>query len=140
MMATVAGLLGRTRALVVHGLDGLDEISICAPTQISSFEKGRVATTVLNPADLGLALANPDDIAGGDAGCNAEIILTVFKGEQGPRRDIVCLNAAAALMAAGAAATFPVALAQACQAVDSGAALAKLQHLQRLTSGFQTPA
>ncbi|MBM4312172.1 MAG: anthranilate phosphoribosyltransferase [Deltaproteobacteria bacterium] len=140
MMATVAGLLGRTRALVVHGLDGLDELSICAPSQISTWEKGRVATIILNPSELGLDIASPGDIVGGDAVCNAKIIQAIFKGEQGPRRDIVCLNAAAALVAAGAAQTFPCALAKAFKAVDSGAALGKLQQLQKVTSEFQPPS
>jgi len=140
MMATVAGLLGRTRALVVHGLDGLDEISICAPTQISTLEKGRVTTMILNPSELGCAIAEPDDIAGGDATVNAEIIQAIFNGEKSPRRDIVCLNAAAALIAAGAALTFRRALAQAFEAVDSGAALGKLQQLQKITARFEPPA
>ncbi len=140
MMATVAGLLGRTRALVVHGLDGLDEISICAPTQISTFEKGRVTTIILNPADLGIENARAEDIAGGDAICNAEIIQAVLQGEKSPRRDIVCLNAAAALVAAGRAPAFGRAFVQACEAVDSGAALGKLHQLQKITSGFKPSA
>lgn len=137
MMATVAGLLGRRRALVVHGLDGLDEISICAPTQISTFDRGRVTTTIFKPSDLGLACARPEDISGGDAACNAHIIESVLKGEKSPRRDIVCLNAAAALVAAGLCATLKPGFTLACEAVDSGAALKKMRQLQKITSGFQ---
>jgi anthranilate phosphoribosyltransferase len=136
MMASVAGLLGRRRALVVHGLDGLDEISICAPTQISTFEKGRVSTLIFNPSDCGIPYAQPDDISGGDAGCNAQIILSVFMGEKGPRRDIVCLNAAAALVAAGMATTLAQGFALAGTAVDSGKALKKLKQLQKMTAEF----
>ncbi len=140
MMATVAGLLGRRCALVVHGLDGLDEISICAPTQISTYAQGRVTTTVFSPAELGLTYGVPEDISGGDAAHNADIIRTLFAGEKGPQRDIVCLNAAAALVAAGRAASISAAFAQACRAVDSGAALRKLQQLQKITAGFPPAA
>jgi len=136
MMATVAGLTGCRRALVVHGLDGLDEISICAPTQISSYADGWVTTDIFDPAELGLPYASRSDIVGGDALQNAQIIQDIFKGEQGPRRTIVCLNAGAALVATGSASTLNVGFKQACAAVDSGAALRKLKKLQKITSGF----
>ena len=137
MMASVAGLLGRTRALVVHGLDGLDEISICAPTQVSTYENGRVTTEIFDPTvELGLSYARRTDITGGDATCNAEKILAVFTGEQGPRRDIVCLNAAAALVAEGRESSLLQAFEKTAAAVDSGAAMDKLRQLQQITSGF----
>ena len=136
MMATVAGLIGCKRALVVHGLDGLDEISICAPTQISSYENGHVTTTIFYPTELGLQFADHADIIGGDAPRNAHILLDIFKGAQGARRDIVCLNAAAALVASGCAASMNDGFKKACTVVDSGAALRKLQKLRKITSGF----
>jgi len=136
MMANVAGLLGRKRALVVCGLDGLDEISICAPTQISTYEKSTVTTTIFNPSELGLAYAKSTDIAGGDAAHNAQIIQSVFNGETGPRRDIVCLNAGAALFAAGTVKSLKNGYNKACAVVDNGAALRKLRSLQKLTVKF----
>ena len=136
MMAAVAGLLGRKRALVVHGLDGLDEISICAPTRISIYENETVTTSIFNPSELGLPCANRSDIAGGDAIRNASIILDILNGEMGPRREIVCLNAGAALVAAGRSASINDGFKQACAAVDSGAATKKLRQLQKITAGF----
>ena len=136
MMAAVAGLIGCKRAMVVHGLDGLDEISICAPTQISSYENGHVTTTIFDPQDLGLQLADHADIIGGDAAHNAQILLDILKGARGPRRDIVCLNAGAALVTAGCAASMKDGFKKACTAVDSGAALRKLQKLKKITAGF----
>lgn len=136
MLAAVAGLLGRKRALVVHGLDGLDEISICAPTRISTYENGAVTTCMFNPAELGLPCANRSDIVGGDASRNAAIIENIFNGEMGPRREIVCLNAGAALVAAGRSASINEGFKQACAVVDSGAAIKKLRQLQKITSGF----
>jgi anthranilate phosphoribosyltransferase len=136
MMAAVAGLLGRKRALVVHGLDGLDEISICAPTRISTYENKKVTTSIFNPSELGLPCANRSDIAGGDAIRNASIILDILNGEMGPRREIVCLNAGAALVAAGRSLSIKDGFKQACAAVDSGAATKKLRQLQKITAGF----
>ena len=136
MMAAVAGLIGCKHALVVHGLDGLDEISICAPTQISSYENGQVTTSMFDPQELGLSHADPSDIAGGDAVCNAQIIQDIFAGEIGPRRSIVCLNAAAAIVAAGRASSLNDGFKQACAVIDSGAAQRKLRKLQKITAGF----
>lgn len=136
MMAVVAGLLGRKRALVVHGLDGLDEISICAPTRISTYENETVTTSIFNPLELGLPCANRSDIAGGDALRNALIILDILNGEMGPRREIVCLNAGAALVASGRSAAIKEGYKQACAVVDSGAAIQKLRQLQKITAGF----
>ncbi len=136
MLAAVAGLLGRKRALVVYGLDGLDEISICAPTRISTYENGAVTTCMFNPAELGLPCANRSDIVGGDANRNAAIIEAIFNGEKGPRREIVCLNAGAALVAAGRSASIKEGFGIACAVVDSGAAIKKLRQLQKITAGF----
>jgi anthranilate phosphoribosyltransferase len=136
MMAAVAGLIGSKRALVVHGLDGLDEISICAPTQISRYAEGRVTTGVFDPRELGLSYASRNDIAGGDATQNAQIITDILNGEKGPRRDIVCLNAGAALVACGRTGSLRSGFKKARAAIDSGAALKKLKKLQKITSGF----
>jgi anthranilate phosphoribosyltransferase len=136
MMAAVAGLIGIKRAFVVHGLDGLDEISICAPTQISRYTEGQVTTVIFNPAELDIPCANHTDIAGGDARHNAQIIEDILNGEKGPRRDIVCLNAGAALVASGQTGSFKSGFKKACAAIDSGAALKKLKKLRKITSGF----
>jgi anthranilate phosphoribosyltransferase len=136
MMAEVAGILGRKRAIVVCGHDGLDEISLCAPTQISMYEKGIVTTETFNPSSLGLDIVAPADITGGNAARNAEILLHIFNGEKSPRREIVCLNAGAGLFAAGCAPSMKDGFNQAGKAIDTGAALKKLQQLKKISSGF----
>jgi anthranilate phosphoribosyltransferase len=126
--------LGSRRALVVHGLDGLDEITTTGPTQISELIDGEVNTYHFSAEDYGLTRAEPGDLAGGaDPGENARILLAVLEGKPGPRRDIVLLNAAAALLAADIVKDFRQGLALAAEAIDSGRARAKLQALQAYT-------
>ena len=122
MFAHTLRLLGSRQAYVVHGHDGLDEISVCAPTRISELKEGQVRTFNLNPEAHFDALADPGDLVGGDPATNADITRRILDGETGPRRNVVLLNAAAALTAAGKATDFADGIEQAAQAIDSGAA------------------
>ncbi len=131
-MAEVLGELGVRRALVVHG-DGMDEVSTLGPTQIAELRDGRVSETVLDPSSLGIAAPPPEAIAGGTPQQNAEVTLAVLRGEAGPARDLVALNAAAALVAAELAGDLADGLALAARSIDSGAAYEKLEALRALT-------
>jgi anthranilate phosphoribosyltransferase len=121
--------LGGLRALVVHGMDGLDEISLSAETEVADVRPHDVKRYRITPEDFGVARAAREALAGGDAVMNAQIIRRILEGEVSPRRDFVCINAAAALVAAGNAADFRQGVRLAAAAVDSGAALAKLEAL-----------
>jgi len=133
-LARVLGNLGCRHALVVHGLDGVDEVSISGPTVISEMEDGLVHTYRIIPEDVGIARAPREYIRGGTKDENAAITLTVLGGETGPRRDVVLLNAAAALLAAGAARSLRDGVATAEQSIDSGAALRALENLRALSA------
>ncbi len=133
MFAKALKLLGARRALVVHGHDGLDEISICAPTRVSDLRDGLVTTYDLHPEQFFGGLADPAALAGGDAATNAEITRKILAGEKGPRRDVVVLNSAAALVAADKAASLAAGVPLAEAALDSGAATAKLEALVRFS-------
>ncbi len=133
VQAAVLGMLGSTRAFVVHGMIGLDEWSTVGATRVSELRDGQVTTRCYTPADMGLPEATLDALAGGSPEENAQIITRIFRGENGPRRDIVLLNAAAALVAAGQAATIADGLQQAAVSLDSGAAQQKLQALREMT-------
>jgi anthranilate phosphoribosyltransferase len=132
--ANVLRNLGSKKALVVHGLDGLDEITTTGPTQISELAGGEVKTRKITPEDNKIPRAKLEDLrCGNSAQDNAEMLRAVLKGEKGPRRDIVLLNAAAALIAAEKAADFAAGLALAAESVDSGRALKKLEALREYT-------
>lgn len=133
IIARVLQQLGSTSAFVVHGLLGLDEWSTAGITRVSELRDGQVTTTSYTAADLGLPEADPAELAGGSPADNAALIYRIFRGEAGPRRDIVLVNAAAALLAAGHAADMRDGIAQAAISIDSGAALAKLQALREMT-------
>lgn len=133
IMATVLGEMGARRALVVHGLDGIDEVSTVGPTRISELREGRVRTSTITPEDLGLPQGPAAAIAGGRPEENAAITTAVLQGERSPRRDIVVANAAAALMAAELAATWAEGIQLAQRAIDSGAAYEKLEALRAHT-------
>jgi anthranilate phosphoribosyltransferase len=137
-VARALALLGTRRALVVHGFDGMDEITTTAATHVAELDHGAVRTTVLDAREFGIARAAPADLAGGDPVRNAEIVASLLAGETGPRRDIVVLNAAAALLVSGVAASLPEGLSRAARSLDSGAALAKLNDLRRLTAPAAT--
>ena len=134
MFARALQLLGARRAFVVHGHDGLDEISVCAPTRVSELKDGLIRTYNLTPDQLIGRQAQPEDLVGGDPSVNAGITREVLGGVKGPKRDVVVVNAAAALMAAGMAGDFPEAVRRAEASIDTGAAAAKLAALVRFTN------
>ena len=137
-VAEALSMLGLHRALVVHGLDGMDEITITGPTRIAEVRDGRVRTHEITPEEFGLHRARLSEIAGGDAVANAAIIRAVLAGEKSPRRDVVLLNAAAALVAAGRSDHLKDALPIAEHSIDSGAAAGKLEALVRFTKRFSS--
>ncbi|MGB2607131.1 MAG: anthranilate phosphoribosyltransferase [Candidatus Sulfotelmatobacter sp.] len=135
-LAEALSMLGLHRALVVHGLDGLDEITITGPTRIAEVRDGSVRTYEVDPAEFGMKPATLEEISGGDATDNATIVREVLSGKKSPRRDVVLLNAAAALVAAGRADHLAEAIPAAAQSIDSGAAAHKLDMLVRFTRSF----
>lgn len=132
--AHVLNNLGAERAFVLHSKDGLDEISTAAPTRIAEVKDGHVSTYDLNPEDFGLTRASLEDLRGGETDENAAIVRSILQGEQGPRRDIVLLNASAAIVAGGKAEDFREGIVVATRAIDSGSALAKLDALVEMTN------
>ncbi len=134
-MAQVLGQLGSESAWVVHGLDGLDEITLTTKTKVSALKDGTVKTFHLDPEDMGLDLCSLDDLRGGSANENARLMREVLEGKKGPLRDVVVLNAAATLVVAGEAPGLEEGLVHAARAVDSGAALEKLEGLVRISKG-----
>jgi anthranilate phosphoribosyltransferase len=132
-LAEALSMLGLHRALVVHGLDGLDEITITGTTRIAEAREGIVRSYEVEPEEFGMSRATLQDLSGGDAKENAEIIRAVLRGEKSPRRDVVILNSAAALVAAGRADHLAQAVPMAANAIDSGSAAAKLDALARFT-------
>ena len=139
MFAEALKLLGTRRALVVHGHDGLDEISVCAATRVSEINDGRVHTYDIQPEKYFGRLAEPADLTGGDPQQNADITRSVLSGQSGPCRDVVLINAAAALMAAGKVDDFDGGIEQAKLAIDSGGAMAKLDALVEFTTANTQP-
>lgn len=132
-MAAVLNALGARKAWVVHGRDGLDEITTTAPTDVASLEDGRIGQFVIEPQALGFAPARLDDLKGGDAADNAVALRAVLDGTSGPYRDIVLLNAGAALVVAGRSAHIAEGIEAARQSIDSGAARRKLLDLVKLS-------
>jgi anthranilate phosphoribosyltransferase len=129
MLAHAAARLGIERAFVVHGNDGLDEITTTGRTTVFQVEDGRVQKGLWSPADFGAPQSTIEDLQGGDPETNAAIIRGIFDGEPGPKRDIVLANAAAALLLVGRAPDLKAAVAIASESIDSGAARGKLHHL-----------
>nr|Q021N5.1 RecName: Full=Anthranilate phosphoribosyltransferase [Candidatus Solibacter usitatus Ellin6076] len=129
LMAGAIAALGLERGFVVHGSDGLDEITTTGPTLAFEVRNGKVERRTLEPADFAVAIAAPEDLKGGDLARNLEIADSVLAGAAGPHRDIVLVNAAAALVAAGKADTFLEGMALGVVAIDSGAARAKVKAL-----------
>jgi anthranilate phosphoribosyltransferase len=130
-------LLGSERAWVVHGADGLDEISTVGYTKVSECRLGAVNTFYIHPADYGLPRATPESLRGGDAATNARIAREVLGGSFGPPRDIVLLNAAAALLVAGAASTIGAGIETAARAIDDGRAAAVLAKMVQAAAGAE---
>ncbi|HET7219595.1 MAG TPA: anthranilate phosphoribosyltransferase [Vicinamibacterales bacterium] len=133
LVARSLGLLGSTRAWVVHGADGLDEISTTGYTKVSEYRDGAVNTFYVHPGDVGLAKAAPESLRGGDAAENARIANAILDGADGPPRDIVLLNAGASLLVAGAVTSIARGIARAAEALDSGAARTALERLVELS-------
>lgn len=132
-LAQTLSELGTTRAWVVHGQDGLDEISTTAMTDVATLDNGRTGRFTISPTALGFPLATLDALKGGDAAHNAKALRDVLEGTKGPYRDIVLLNAAAALVVAGKAGHLGAGIEAATHAIDSGAARAKLDALAALS-------
>ena len=131
LVAAAARGLGMRRLFVVHSQDGLDEISICAPTRVLEIRESACHTYELAPERFGLALATRDSLRGGQPQENAQLLQRILEGAPGPSRDVVLLNAAAAILAADLAPGWPDALAAAARSIDTGAAAAKLAQLVR---------
>ena len=137
LLARALLLLGSRRAWVVHGADGIDEISTTGYTKVSECRDGAVHTFYVHPADFGFQKAAPDALKGGDAATNAEIVRRLLDGEQGAPRDVVLLNAGAALFVAGRTGSIAAGVKAAGEAIDAGVARATLERLAR--SSQQTP-
>ncbi len=135
-VARALQLLGCEHAFVVHGEDGLDEISACERTMISELKGDAVENYFITPEELGLPRASLESLKGGSTQENARILSEVLAGAQGPRRDVVLLNAAAALIAGDKAQTWEEGLELARQAIDNGQALQKLQGVIELSQSF----
>lgn len=133
LLARTLGLLGTERAWVVHGADGLDELSTTGFTKVSEYHEGTVRTFYLHPADVGLPVASIASLAGGAAAENAALIEQLLNGAPGPARDIVLLNAGAGLLIAGAAGSVRDGIAAAAAAIDSGRARAALEQIRELS-------
>jgi anthranilate phosphoribosyltransferase len=132
-LAEALSMLGLHRALVVHGLDGLDEITITGPSRIAEARDGTVRTYEVDPEEFAMKRATLADISGGDAAENAAIVHEVLKGKKSPRRDVVLLNCAAALVAAGRVDHLADGIPLAANSIDTGAAAEKLAALARFT-------
>ncbi|MBI4299166.1 MAG: anthranilate phosphoribosyltransferase [Chloroflexi bacterium] len=128
-MAQVLNRLGCRHALVIHGEDGLDEMTLSGPTRIWELKNGTVATYITTPEQLGLPRADKKELKGDSVEANTAILKEVLGGKKGPTRDVVVMNAAAALVAADRAATIQEGIPIAAQAIDSGAALRTLESL-----------
>ena len=134
LMARALMLLGTTRAWVVHGADGIDELTTTGYTKISECRDGAVNTFYLHPTDVGLPKAPAGSLQGGDAHENARIIERILAGARGPARDVVLLNAGAALFIAGAVASIDEGIVKASRAIDRGDARRTLQQLVSIST------
>ena len=133
-MAEVLARLGAERALVVHGKEGLDELSISGPTLVADARDGQVSRYEIEPGDVGLKLSPIEAIAGGDPEQNAAIITSVLNGEEGPRRDVLLINAGAGIFAAGLTPDIADGVRLAAESIDSGRARAALESLVELSN------
>ena len=133
-MARVLGNLGAERAWVVHGSDGLDEMTTTGASHVAELSGGEVRAFDVSPADAGLPEARPEDLKGGDAETNAAALTTLLRGEAGPYRDVVLYNAAGALIVAGKVENLKDGVARGAAAVDEGRAAATLEKLVAITT------
>ncbi|HSF65877.1 MAG TPA: anthranilate phosphoribosyltransferase [Nitrospiraceae bacterium] len=134
LLGNVLMHLGSQHCFVVHGMDGLDEITLTAKTQISEATGGILSNYLLSPSEFGLAVVPPKQLAGGTPEENAAITRDILQGRKGPKRDVVCMNAAPALVAGRKAASLREGFFLAGQAIDSGAAAEKLARLIAFTN------
>lgn len=135
-LAAVLGNLGAEDVMVVHGEDGLDEITVSDGTRVSRFRHGKVETFYLSPEDFGLKRSPVSDLVGGDKDENAKILLEILKGERGPKRDIVLINSAAALTVAGKTEDLKEGVMIAAEAIDSGKAMSKLKEVIEVSNSL----
>ena len=135
-LARVLGRLGAERAMVVHGQDGLDEMTVTGSTKVASLENGVVTEYEITPEQVGLSRAKLDDLAGGDVDSCKAHTLGVLSGKNGPKRDMVLLNAGATLLVAGKAGDLKEGVALAAKIIDSGAALAKVEEVVSFAKGL----
>lgn len=133
-LAKVLGNLGVKHAFVVHGEDGLDEITNTDRTRVTELKNGNINTYFISPEDFNFTKAGKGDLKGGNARENAAITIDILKGEKGPKRDIVLMNAAAALVTGDKAKDFNKAVLLASTAIDSGAALKKLEEVKKVSN------
>lgn len=133
-LAEALSMLGLRRALVVHGLDGLDEITITGPTRVAELRDGSIRSYEIVPEEFSIGRSTLEEIAGGDAVENAAIVRDILSGRKSPRRDVVLLNSAAALVAAGRVDHLADGIPLSAQSIDSGAAAARLAALIRFTT------
>ena len=134
-LAQVLKNLGSDSVWVVHGSDGLDEITLTGPTSVAALENGTIRSFEVSPEDAGLARSGPGSLKGGDADANAAALRGVLEGKPSPYRDVALLNAAAALIVAGRARDLKEGVALGTQSLDSGAAAARLKHLIAVSRG-----
>ena len=134
-LAKVLLNLGTKRAMVVFGMDGLDEMTVTTKTRVSEIKDEQVINYTVSPEDVGIAIADPQSIKGGDKTENARIIRAIFDGETGAKSDIVALNAGASIYLCGGAETLAQGIARAQQVLSSGIAAAKLEEMIRFTNG-----
>jgi anthranilate phosphoribosyltransferase len=136
VLAGVLRNLGVQRALVVHGSDGMDEVTITTRTKVTELFQGEITSYFISPEEYGLPLATLEEIRGGTLEENARLIVNVLNSQKGPRRNIVVLNAAAALVAASRASNLHEGIEMSCASIDSGLALSKLTGLIEFTNSF----
>jgi anthranilate phosphoribosyltransferase len=135
-LAMVLGNLGAVYAMVVHGEDGLDEVSVTDKTKVSRWKDSEIDNFSIAPEDFGIWRTTIDHIRGGDKEDNAAITLSILKGEKGPKRDIVLMNSAVALVVGGKTEDFKAAFSIAADAIDSGMALKKLEEVKRVSNSI----
>ncbi len=134
-LANVLKRLGSNHVFVVHGRDGLDEVTLTATTKISELREGKVTTYDFDPRKYGFGYCQPSDLKGEDPQANAKITLGILKGEEkGPKSDVAVMNAAFAIMAGGKAKDFEDGVSKAKASIASGAAINKLEDMKRLTN------
>ena len=134
LVADVLRQVGCQKALVVHGSDGMDELTLTGPSRVSEWDGSEIRTYDVTPEDAGLERADADALKGGEPPENADITRAILAGENGPKRDIVLLNAAAALIAANKAENLREGVQQAASAIDSGEAARVLSHLVEVSN------